>query len=141
DNEINQQIAVELLEDAGAQVQVANNGREAVEKVAQASFDLILMDLQMPVMDGYQATAKIRSDPRFDKVPIIAMTAHATVEERQRCLDAGMVDHVSKPVDPVTLFATLGRHYQPAPGRKVEAAAPQSSTPDTDVLTDLPGID
>ena len=122
DNEINQQIAVELLEGAGAQVQVANNGREAVEKVAQAAYDLVLMDLQMPVMDGYQATAKIRSDPRFDKVPIIAMTAHATVEERQRCLDAGMDDHISKPIDPVTMFATIAQHYRPAAGRKVEAA-------------------
>jgi two-component system sensor histidine kinase/response regulator len=141
DNEINQQIAVELLEGAGAQVQVANNGREAVEKIAQATYDLVLMDLQMPVMDGYQAAAKIRSDARFDHVPIIAMTAHATVEERQRCLDAGMADHISKPIDPVTMFATIAQHYRPGPGRMVEAAAPRSSAPDEDVLTDLPGID
>ena len=116
DNEINQQIAVELLEGAGAQVQVSNNGREALEKVAQSSFDLVLMDLQMPVMDGYQATARIRSDPRYDKIPIIAMTAHATVEERQRCLDAGMADHISKPIDPVTMFATIAQHYRPPKG-------------------------
>ena len=141
DNEINQQIAVELLEGAGAQVQVANNGREAVEKVAEAIYDLVLMDLQMPVMDGYQATAKIRSDRRFDKVPIIAMTAHATVEERQRCLDAGMADHISKPIDPVLMFATIAKYYRPALGRKVEDTAAQPSVPDADILTDLPGID
>jgi len=140
DNEINQQIAVELLEGAGAQVQVANNGREAVEKVAQSPFDLVLMDLQMPVMDGYQATAKIRSDPRYSKIPIIAMTAHATVEERQRCLDAGMADHISKPIDPVTMFATIAQHYRPAKSQPVEPSALKAA-PDMNVLPDLPGID
>ena len=109
DNDINQQIAVELLEGAGAKVDVANNGREAVDKLFRAArsrrFDAVLMDLQMPEMDGYQATAKIRSDARFATLPIIAMTAHATVEERERCLAAGMNDHVSKPIDPDNLFA------------------------------------
>ena len=117
DNEINQQIAVELLEGAGATVKVAKNGREAVETLSQGRsrrlFDLVLMDLQMPEMDGYQATAKLRSDARFSALPIIAMTAHATIEERQRCLAAGMNDHVSKPIDPAMLFATVGRFYRP----------------------------
>jgi two-component system sensor histidine kinase/response regulator len=118
DNEINQQIAVELLEGAGATVRIANNGREAVETLANgpqpAPFDMVLMDLQMPEMDGHQATARIRSDPRFAKLPILAMTAHATIEERQRCLAAGMNDHISKPIDPVLLFETVGRYYKPA---------------------------
>src|SRR4029078_7458783 len=104
DNEINQQIAVELLEAVGAKVDVANHGREAVEKLMQhrdpPPYDIVFMDLQMPEMDGYQATAKIRSESRFSILPIIAMTAHATLEERQRCLNAGMNDHVSKPIDP-----------------------------------------
>ena len=117
DNEINQQIAVELLEGTGASVKVANNGREAVETLSHAGqplpFDVVLMDLQMPEMDGYQATAKLRADPRFASLPIIAMTAHATVEERQRCLAAGMNDHVSKPIDPAMLFETVGRFYKP----------------------------
>ena len=116
DNEINQQIATELLEGAGATVTVANNGREATEILAQGPepppFDVVLMDLQMPEMDGYQATAKLRSTPRFADLPIIAMTAHATLEERQRCLDAGMNDHVSKPIDPAALFETVGLHYR-----------------------------
>ena len=119
DNEINQQIAVELLEGAGAKVDVANNGRESVDKLFQGpippAYDAVLMDLQMPEMDGYQATTKIRSDDRFTRLPIIAMTAHATMEERQRCLDLGMNDHVSKPIDPVLLFETLGRYYKPRP--------------------------
>ncbi len=118
DNEINQQIAVELLEGAGAAVTVAGNGQAAFETLANGPqpppFDLVLMDLQMPVMDGYQATAKLRSDPRFSALPIIAMTAHATLEERQRCLAAGMNDHISKPIDPGMLFDTVGRYYAPA---------------------------
>jgi CheY-like chemotaxis protein len=76
----------------------------------------------MPEMDGYQATAKLRADARFCTLPIIAMTAHATVEERQRCLAAGMNDHISKPIDPVMLFATVGRFYQPLGLRDGEEA-------------------
>jgi CheY-like chemotaxis protein len=118
DNEINQQIAVELLEGAGATVRVASNGREAVEILSGGPwpppFDLVLMDLQMPEMDGYQATAKLRSDARFASLPIIAMTAHATIEERQNCLAAGMNDHIAKPIDPHNLFETVGRFCRPA---------------------------
>ncbi len=112
DNEINQQIAVELLEGAGAKVTVSNNGREAVEALAggdDGAFDVVLMDVQMPEMDGFQATARIRSDARFASLPIVAMTAHATVEERERCLAAGMVDHVAKPIDPDVLIETVAR--------------------------------
>jgi two-component system sensor histidine kinase/response regulator len=120
DNEINQQIAVELLEGTGATVKVANNGREAVDLLSNGPqpppFDMVLMDLQMPEMDGYQATAKLRSDARFAALPIIAMTAHATLEERQRCLASGMNDHISKPIDPSALFETVARYYRPAPG-------------------------
>ena len=118
DNEINQQIAVELLESAGAVVQVAGNGREAVQILSEgptpALVDVVLMDLQMPEMDGFQATAGLRADRRFTGLPIIAMTAHATVEERQRCLAAGMNDHVAKPIDPGALLDTLSRHYRSA---------------------------
>src|SRR6185369_2354944 len=116
DNEINQQIAIELLEGAGATVKVARNGREAVEVLSNGPqpppFDVTLMDLQMPEMDGYQATAKIRAEQRFNALPVIAMTAHATIEERQRCLAAGMADHISKPIDPGMLFETVGRFYK-----------------------------
>ncbi len=134
DNEINQQVAVELLEGVGAVVGVAGNGREAVEMLARADaahpYDVVLMDVQMPEMDGYQATAKIRSDPRFAGLPIIAMTAHATVEERNRCLAAGMNDHVAKPIDPAVLYGTLARYCKaaasprPEPPPLQEPAAP-----------------
>jgi signal transduction histidine kinase/DNA-binding response OmpR family regulator/HPt (histidine-containing phosphotransfer) domain-containing protein len=123
DNAINQQIAVELLEGAGATLRVAKNGREAVDILFEGPqpppFDLVLMDLQMPEMDGYQATAKLRSDQRFAALPIIAMTAHATMEERQRCLDVGMNDHASKPIEPNNLFDTIARFCKTTP-----AAAP-----------------
>src|SRR5262249_44271779 len=105
------------LEGSGATVTVANNGREAVEMLSSGPqpfpFDVVLMDLQMPEMDGYQATAKLRGDARFAKLPIIAMTAHATIEERQRCLAAGMNDHISKPIDPGNLFETVGKYFKP----------------------------
>ena len=118
DNEINQQIASELLEGAGASVTIANNGREAVEILSSGPqpppFDVVLMDLQMPEMDGYQATAKLRSNTCCATLPIIAMTAHATIEERQRCLAAGMNDHIAKPIDPVNLFETVARFYKSA---------------------------
>jgi signal transduction histidine kinase/CheY-like chemotaxis protein/HAMP domain-containing protein len=127
DNEINQQIAVELLEGAGATVTIAANGREAVDMLSASTkrppFDVVLMDLQMPEMDGFQATAKLRSDPRFATLPIIAMTAHATLEERQRCLAAGMNEHVAKPIDPGSLFGTVKRFLTPRPGTPPAAAA------------------
>jgi two-component system sensor histidine kinase/response regulator len=123
DNDINQQIAMELLQGVGAIVHLANNGRQAVERLTQGPFpppyDLVLMDLQMPEMDGFQATARIRADARLARLPIIAMTAHATVDERQRCLSAGMDGHLAKPIDPAILFETISQHWRPP----VEAAA------------------
>jgi signal transduction histidine kinase/DNA-binding response OmpR family regulator/HPt (histidine-containing phosphotransfer) domain-containing protein/CHASE3 domain sensor protein len=143
DNEINQQIATELLEGVGATVTVANNGREAFEILSSAAqprpFDVVLMDLQMPEMDGYQATAKIRSDARFAALPIIAMTAHATIEERQRCLDAGMNDHVAKPIDPDSLFETVGRFYKSADLGQVTAKSSRAAT-GAPVSDDLPAV-
>ncbi|HET6267527.1 MAG TPA: response regulator, partial [Acidobacteriota bacterium] len=129
DNEINQQIAVELLEGVGATVDVASHGGEAVEKLFRGGdplpYDVVLMDLQMPDMDGYQATTKIRSDSRFKELPIIAMTAHATMEERQRCLEMGMNDHVAKPIDPTLLYETLRRFYKP----KQDETKPPAQSP------------
>jgi len=124
DNEINQQIATELLEDAGAQVTVANNGREAVELLLAnpTAFDLVFMDLQMPEMDGHQATIAIRNDARFTDLPIIAMTAHASQEERARCLAEGMNEHITKPIAPAVLFATIEKYYTPAQAAAVRAA-------------------
>ena len=100
DNEINQQVAREILESAGFVVEIANNGREAVEKVRSSPYDAVLMDIQMPEMDGLQATAELRQDGRFVDLPIIAMTAHAMAGDREQSLKAGMNDHVNKPIDP-----------------------------------------
>jgi PAS domain S-box-containing protein len=113
DNEMNQQVATELLESAGASVTVADHGGIAVKLLQDGAqpppFDIVLMDLQMPEMDGFTATRLLRADPRFQDLPIVAMTAHALVEERERCLRAGMNDHVTKPIDPDALFTVLAR--------------------------------
>ncbi len=115
DNEMNQQIALELLHGAGAEVIVASNGRRALEELARegAVFDIALMDIQMPEMDGYEATTRIRAQERFKDLPIIAMTAHAMVDERQKTREVGMVDHISKPIDPAAMLATLRKYYRP----------------------------
>jgi signal transduction histidine kinase/CheY-like chemotaxis protein/HAMP domain-containing protein len=148
DNDINQQIATELLEGAGATVVVANNGREAVDLLFKSPqrppFDVVLMDLQMPEMDGYQATATLRRDPRFATLPIIAMTAHATLEERQRCFAAGMNDHVAKPIDPSDLFETVSRFWTPevvvATAGDARPSAPAGQQRQESPLPDFPAI-
>src|SRR3984893_3104403 len=117
DNTINQQIAVELLEGVGVSIDVANNGREALSMLladgGNIRYNVVLMDLQMPEMDGYQATARIRAAPGLAELPIIAMTAHATAEERDRCLAAGMRGHITKPIDPELLYRTLLQFHRP----------------------------
>lgn len=107
DNEINQQVACELLEQAGLQVDIANNGREAIDKIAEADYDVVLMDIQMPVMDGYQATKHLRNDGRYQDLPILAMTANATTVDHEKSLAAGMNVHINKPINPEDLFAAL----------------------------------
>jgi CheY-like chemotaxis protein len=101
--------------------------------------DVVLMDLQMPEMDGYQATAKLRADARLAALPIIAMTAHATVEERQRCLAAGMNDHVAKPIDPAALFEAVARFYKPAEGLLVPDQP--SGPPPQEGMPSIAGLD
>lgn len=107
DNEINQEVATEILSSAGAIVEIANNGKEAIDAVASKEYDLVLMDLQMPVMGGYEATKFIRTDRKNMNLPIIAMTAHAMQGVEAECKAAGMNDYVSKPIDPKNLFSTI----------------------------------
>jgi signal transduction histidine kinase/CheY-like chemotaxis protein/HPt (histidine-containing phosphotransfer) domain-containing protein len=130
DNVINQQVAVGILDEVKVQVELADNGRIALERIQNSpdGIDIILMDLQMPEMDGYEATRQIRPLPGMANIPIIAMTAHAMTEERDACIAAGMNDHVSKPIDATHLFETLAKW---APGVKDagDAAAPETATP------------
>ncbi|MFM2587829.1 response regulator [Vibrio sp. TBV020] len=113
DNEINQEIAIELLTMAGLDVTTANNGQEAIDQVMQSEFDAVLMDIQMPVMDGYQATRTIRQQSQFDGLPIIAMTANAMSGDKERCLEAGMNDHLPKPINPQEVYQTLSKWIEP----------------------------
>ncbi|MBI3728825.1 MAG: response regulator [Burkholderiales bacterium] len=135
DNHINQQIAAELMTEAGIIVEVADNGRIAIDKLNRGNpYDIVLMDLQMPEMDGYAATTVIRSYPEWLDLPIIAMTAHAMNEERQRCLDTGMNDHIAKPIDPDSFFETLSRWCgRRMPGYQTDLPASTSAQPPTSV--------
>ena len=131
DNELNREVATELLHEAGLVVDTAENGRVAVERVLSRAYDLVLMDMQMPVLDGIDATIELREHPELARLPIIAMTANAQTEDRERCLAAGMNDHVSKPIEPEALWATLGRW--------LPAASPEKGSGRTDGHTSTPG--
>ncbi|MBP7864587.1 MAG: response regulator [Acidobacteria bacterium] len=109
DNPVNQQVLWETLAGGGIVSDLASNGREALQALEKQDYDLVLMDIQMPEMDGYEATRLIRENPRYRRLPIIAMTAHAVQGYREECLARGMSDYVTKPIIPETLFATLGR--------------------------------
>jgi CheY-like chemotaxis protein len=107
DNDINQIVASEMLADAGLEVDIAHDGLMAVEMVQAMPYDLVLMDMQMPVMDGVAATIEIRKLPGFEALPIVAMTANAMGKDRERCLQAGMSDFLSKPIEPDELWRVL----------------------------------
>ncbi|MEN6350869.1 MAG: response regulator [Syntrophomonas sp.] len=140
DNSINQQVAGEILRNAGMSVTMADNGRKALGIIGRDSFDAVLMDLQMPEMDGFETTRVLRSMPEYVNLPIIAMTAHAMSGDRERCLQAGMDDHTPKPVDPQNLISTLNKWISPTRSREGPAnqTAGLSHEPDLPVL---PGID
>lgn len=107
DNPFNRELAIELLTDLGIRVEIAENGRIGVERIRAETFDLVLMDIQMPEMDGLTAASLLRSETRFDDLPILAMTAHAMSGDREKSLAAGMNDHITKPIDPDLLTQTL----------------------------------
>ncbi|MTJ80415.1 MAG: response regulator [Telmatospirillum sp.] len=137
DNELNQDVARGLLEDMGMDVAPAGNGAEAVERAVRERFDVILMDMQMPVMDGLAATRAIRAMPDLAGLPIIAMTANAMAGDRDACLAAGMNDHVAKPIDPAELRRVLRRCVTP-PGA---AAAAGDRRRAGAAVPPVPGID
>ena len=141
DHAINQQVARELLQRAGMVVTLAGDGRQAVAAVSAGQFDIILMDIQMPVMDGYEATRLIRRHCSADRLPVIAMTAYADREERDRCLQSGMNDHVPKPVMPDRLYACLVRWLQPSAGENAAQPLPADSHQQRgDLPEHLPGV-
>lgn len=139
DNEINQEVAIALLKEVGVVVTVANNGAEAVEKVNDAEFDAVLMDIQMPKVSGFEATEQIRQDSRFKDLPIIAMTAHAMTGVREQVLAGGMNDYITKPVDPEHLYSTLAKWV----GQSTKEAAIEQTKQSTEGggIVSLPGID
>ncbi len=131
DNEVNQEVAQHILNDAGIRVDIAGNGAIALAKIEENAYDGVLMDCQMPVMDGYQATRKLRQDPRYSSLPVIAMTANAMVGDKEKCLDAGMNDFIAKPIDVAQLFGTLARWIAPAMPQDmaVVVAQPEAELP------------
>jgi PAS domain S-box-containing protein len=142
DNPMNQQIIRELLEPRQLSVTLAKDGQEAVETVNAQIFDVVFMDIQMPVMDGYRAARIIRDNPRFYKLPIIAMTANALAEDRQKCVDAGMSDYITKPIEPDTLLKMLIRWIVPKERSKAPATTVRITAGAQEQLpADLPGID
>ncbi|MDP3695115.1 MAG: response regulator, partial [Desulfocapsaceae bacterium] len=143
DNYINQEVARTLLEREGATVVTAGNGHEALELLAldDTAFNAVLMDVQMPGMDGYEASRAIRAQPRFASLPIIAMTANAMTGDREKCLAAGMNDHIPKPFDPAHLYATLahclGRQTPNRPHDEPVAGTPSLQIEGIDTVTGL----
>jgi PAS domain S-box-containing protein len=137
DNEINREVALELLTAQGITVVTAADGREALQILERESFDAVLMDCQMPVMDGYAATRALRERPALRNLPVIAMTANAMVGDRERTLAAGMNDHISKPIDIDEMFATLARWLAPRnhTAQSIEANGVAA------VFRSLPGVD
>ena len=143
DNKINQQVAQELLGQGGLRVTIADNGREAMAWLGKETFDAVLMDMQMPEMDGYEAARTIRAMPEFSELPIIAMTANVMAGDREKCLEAGMNDHVAKPIDPDKLFATLVQWIAPREfaGQPADTESGDADEANEMFQADLDGID
>ena len=143
DNPVNRELGVEVLRDLGAVVDVAGDGEQAIAAIRAKAYDLVLMDVQMPVMNGLEATRLLRADPAFADLPIVAMTANAMHGDRERCLRAGMNAYVSKPIDTRVLARTIAAHLT-APGAATAGAADRLGAGPAPLLLDAaawPGID
>jgi two-component system sensor histidine kinase/response regulator len=141
DNKLNQEVALGLLIDEGFKVDIANDGREAIDMVHQNDYDIVLMDMQMPVMNGVEATLEIRKNAKFDSLPIVAMTANAMLQDREKCLQAGMNDFISKPIDPEELFRTLLQWIRPKLQELPSTIDTQKSQLNAHTIESLPLID
>ena len=140
DNELNQEVASRLLRDVGFVVDLAENGQIALDKVRAADYDIVLMDMQMPVMDGVTATQEIRKEERFKDLPVVAMTANAMQGDRDRCLAVGMNDHVAKPIEPEDLWKTLLKWIKPRHSAAAAEVKPQAAQ-DADLPSGIEGLD
>jgi two-component system, sensor histidine kinase and response regulator len=140
DNDINQEVAIELLRTAGLEVDLAKDGLIALEKVRSGRFDIVLMDVQMPVMGGIEATQEIRKDPRFKTLPIVAMTANALQGDRERCIQAGMNDHVAKPINPDDLWKALVEWIPPRYAASSSTAETHAPEIDVDFSLEIEGL-
>ncbi|MCX2861640.1 response regulator [Paucibacter sp. PLA-PC-4] len=148
DNDLNREMAAELLEGQGLVVALAEDGQQALDKLDQAPFDIVLMDMQMPVLDGLEATRRLRARPEWATLPVLAMTANAMRSDRERCLAAGMNDHIAKPIEPDELLAQL-LHWLPARAGSASSepssagAAAGVSLPEalSEALSAVPGLD
>jgi two-component system, sensor histidine kinase and response regulator len=140
DNEINREVAVQLLQAAGIYPDTAENGAVALRLLERQTYDLVLMDMHMPVMDGVEATRRIRADERLQALPVIAMTANALPEDKARCLAVGMLDHIAKPINPETFYETL-RHWLSVPVDTTVGNASHASLPWLDALSRCPELD
>jgi PAS domain S-box-containing protein len=146
DNELNQEVATGLLAEGGFDIDIADNGDIALKKMQEHTYDLVLMDMQMPVMDGVTATQEIRKLPKYAALPIVAMTANVMASDLEQCRAAGMNDHVAKPIDPGALFAALLKWIPASPSRGRGPATPiEASSADTkvakDALAEIAGLD
>jgi len=137
DNEINQEVAKEILTQAGLVVTIANNGKEALAQVKETTFDVVLMDIQMPVMDGYDATREIRKNLAYASLPIISMTANALLRDQQKYLQAGMNDNISKPIDTDELFKKISRWVEKEQFLHSNKTDPNQSSTDMPVKAKL----
>jgi len=140
DNDLNQEVGLELLRDAGFVVDLAENGQIALDKMRSEEYALVLMDMQMPVMDGVMATQEIRKDARFKNLPIVAMTANSMQSDRDRCIAAGMNDHVAKPIEPEDLWKALLKWIKPNQS-KVSAMLKPNNQLDIQLPSDIDGLD
>ena len=147
DNDLNQEVATEFLHEVGLEVDVAPDGAVALEKLKTNTYDIVLMDMQMPVMDGLTAAREIRKLPGLRDLPIVAMTANVMAADRERCIDAGMNDHIAKPIDPATLVAKLVQWVRPRverlPVATIAAAGRDAARQPVSahVLDGIPGLD
>jgi PAS domain S-box-containing protein len=141
DNELNQEVAIGLLSEASLKVDIVSNGKLALEQLARQNYDIVLMDIQMPVMDGLTATREIRKIKQFKKLPVLAMTANAMQQDYEACMAAGMNDHIAKPIDPRDLFSKLLKWIKPTFGSNNHSKSKKSTVSANKVHLALPEIE